>query len=51
MSARRLRIGRLSIYLEPRDLWVGLYIAPTALYFCPLPVLVLKWDRQEARRG
>ncbi|MFG2001743.1 hypothetical protein ACGFNU_21585 [Spirillospora sp. NPDC048911] len=42
---RRLHRGRLSLYLEPRDIWVGVYVAETAVYVCPLPLLVLKWDR------
>lgn len=31
--------------LEPRDAWVGLYVAPDALYVCPVPFLVLRWTR------
>lgn len=42
---KRLRIGRLAVYLEPRDIWVGAYIAETAVYVCPLPLIVIKWDR------
>lgn len=42
---RRLHLGRLAIYLEPRDLWIGAYIAPTAVYVCPLPTLVFRWRR------
>jgi hypothetical protein len=42
----RLRFGRLSVYVEPRDVWVGVYIAPTAVYVCPLPLIVLKWNRR-----
>jgi len=30
------------IYLEPRDAWIGVYVAKTAVYVCPLPFLVLK---------
>jgi hypothetical protein len=41
----RLRAGRLSLYLEPRDAWVGLYVAPGAFYVCPLPFVVLRWAR------
>lgn len=44
---RRLHFGRLSVYLEPRDLWVGAYVASTAVYVCPLPILVLRWDRTQ----
>lgn len=43
---RRLTIGRLSVYLEPRDIWVGLYLSDTALYFCPLPLIVFRWRRR-----
>ena len=42
---KRLRVGRLAIYFEPRDLWVGAYIAESAIYVCPLPTLVLRWSR------
>ena len=37
--------GRIRVYLEPRDAWVGLYVAPAALYFCPLPFVVVRWAR------
>lgn len=47
MSTRRFRWRRLSVYVEPRDVWVGVYVAPTAVYVCPLPLLVIKWDRGE----
>ncbi len=43
---RRLRIGRLQLYVEPRDLWIGVFVAPTAIYVCPLPAVVLKWPRR-----
>lgn len=46
----RLRIGRLSLYVEPRDVWVGLYAAPDAFYVCPLPTVVLRWQRHPHRR-
>lgn len=48
---RRLRLGRLAIYVEPRDIWVGVYVAAAgvgesgAIYVCPLPMLVLRWSR------
>lgn len=44
--SRRLRLGRLAIYFEPRDLWIGAYISYDAVYVCPLPVLVLRWTRR-----
>lgn len=45
MARRRPRLGRLTVYLEPRDLWIGLYVAPAAVYVCPLPLLVFRWAR------
>lgn len=35
--------GRLSVYWEPRDLWVGVYVARDAVYVCPVPTVVLRW--------
>ena len=37
---------RLRIYLEPRDIWVGVYVAPQAVYICPLPFVVFRWHRK-----
>lgn len=42
----RLTVGRLQVYLEPRDLWVGVYVAKDAIYVCPLPLLVFRWTRE-----
>lgn len=36
---------RLSVYIEPRDWWVGVYVAPGAVFVCPLPTLVFRWQR------
>ena len=41
----RLTIGRVQLYIEPRDLWIGVYIAPAAVYVCALPMLVIRWSR------
>jgi hypothetical protein len=38
-------MSRLRIYLEPRDLWIGVYIADDHIYVCPLPCLVIRWRR------
>jgi hypothetical protein len=43
-SAGRTR-RRLRIYLEPRDIWVGVYVGKSALYVCPLPCVVIRWQR------
>lgn len=37
---------RLSVYLEPRDWWIGVYVAPGAVFVCPLPTLVIRWQRR-----
>lgn len=44
-TSRRFRLGRLQFYVEPRNIWVGVYIAPDAIYFCPLPLVVIKVER------
>ncbi len=45
IAARRARIGRFQLYVEPRDLWVGVFVGPDAVYICPLPCLVLRMTR------
>ncbi len=37
--------SRLRLYIEPRDAWIGAYIAPQAIYVCPLPFVVIRWQR------
>lgn len=51
LSDRRLRIGRLAIYLEPRDAWVGVYVAPDAVYVLLVPFVVFRWDRRTVNLG
>jgi hypothetical protein len=43
---RLLTAGRIQVYIEPRDTWVGAYSAPEAVYVCLLPMLVIRWSRQ-----
>jgi len=38
-------MGRVEIYVEPRDIWVGVYVAEKAVYACPLPMLVVRISR------
>lgn len=45
MSMRRLTFGRVQIYLEPRDAWVGVYVALDAVYVLLVPFLVFRWTR------
>jgi len=36
----------LTVYFEPRDVWVGYYRGDTHHYVCPLPMLVVRWPRR-----
>lgn len=45
VASRRLRLGRLAVYVQPRDLWVGAFVGLDAVYVCPLPTVVIRWDR------
>lgn len=47
LSTRLLRLGRLSLVFEPRDIWLGLYIGPDAIYLTLIPCLPLRWARKE----
>lgn len=40
-----LSAGRFAVYFQPRDLWVGVYVAEPAVYVCPIPCLVVRWSR------
>lgn len=51
LSERRLRFGRLALYVEPRDAWVGVYVAPAAIYVLLVPFVVLRWDRRVVKLG
>lgn len=46
VSAHKLFLfgGRLAVYVEPVDLWVGSYLHTRYLYVCPLPMLVFRWE-------
>lgn len=35
----------IKIYIEPRDLWIGVYISPEAVYVCILPMVVIRFWR------
>jgi hypothetical protein len=45
-SRRCVTLGRLSLYVEPRDVWVGLYVSPGSVFVCPLPMVVIRWRRR-----
>ena len=50
LSTRLVKAGRFSVVFEPRDLWLGLFIGPDAIYLTILPCLPIRWARG-ARRG
>ncbi len=50
LSDRRIRLGRVQLYLEPRDLWIGVFVDPEVLYVCPLPCVVVRWTRKTRTR-
>lgn len=37
---------RLHLVIEPRDLWIGAYIARDAVYVCLVPCVVIKYCRK-----
>ena len=43
-----LWLGKVSIYIDSADWWIGYYRGDTNHYACPLPTLVIRWRR--ARR-
>lgn len=47
-GGRRVAVDRLrlQVYLEPRDVWIGAYVAPLALFVCPAPCVVLRFARR-----
>jgi hypothetical protein len=42
---KRLHLGRFAFYVEPRDVWVGVFVGGSAVYVLLLPCLVIRWDR------
>ena len=37
--------GRVEVYADARRLWLGVDVAPDAVYVCPLPLLVFRVSR------
>ncbi|MFC6081033.1 hypothetical protein [Sphaerisporangium aureirubrum] len=46
MKTRLAAAGRLTLWFEPRDWWVGGYSADDAIYICIVPFLALRWARK-----
>jgi len=51
LSTRLWHCGRLSLVCEPRDIWIGVYVAPGAVYVCLVPCFPLKWERRPGGPG
>lgn len=41
---------RVEVGFEPKDIWVGMYVVPTAYYICPLPMILIRVARGPAVR-
>lgn len=39
----------MTVYLDRNDWWVGYYRGGSHHYVCPLPCVVIRWPRNEAR--
>jgi hypothetical protein len=45
ISAKRMtrpihRATSVKLYIEPRDIWIGLYVGPNNLYFCVFTIVL-----------
>jgi hypothetical protein len=49
---RRLSLfrGWVQVYIEPRDLWIGVFLSQGHVYVCPLPTVVIRVDRDWSNR-
>jgi hypothetical protein len=36
----------VKVYIEPNDWWIGYYRGDSHHYVCPLPCIVIRWDRK-----
>ena len=51
LSTGLLRIGRLSLWLDLRSLWVGVRVDPEAIWLHLVPVLGLRLERRPGGPG
>lgn len=42
LKTRLLKLGRVSLWFEPRDLWIFYFHGPDAGYICVLPMLPVR---------
>lgn len=38
----------VKVYIDRADWWIGYYRSPIHHYVCPLPTLVIRWQRRDA---
>lgn len=44
---RRLHLGeRVTVYLDLRDWWIGVYRGEHSVFVCPLPTVVIRFQRK-----
>lgn len=36
---------RITVYFDPRDWWIGVYVSEHSIYVCLLPTAVIRWAR------
>ena len=50
-AATRKGCGRaMKVYIDINDWWIGLYRGPNHYYLCPVPCVVIRWDRHRVSR-
>lgn len=50
MTPWHLMRGRLLVYIDPREVWMGVSFSEDSyyVYVCPLPMLVIRWERKKS---
>lgn len=46
MKRQLVRLGRLSAFFDPHDIWWGLFWNEQYFYWCPIPLVPLRWSRK-----
>jgi hypothetical protein len=41
----RLHVGKVQIYFDFKDWWIGYYRGEFSSFVCPIPTLVFRWYR------
>jgi hypothetical protein len=51
LKTRLAEAGRVSLWFEPRDLWVGYFHGKDASYLVIVPMLPVRIERRSSRHG